>query len=541
MVNGDKLTAENFSIDITPDVSALKIFRNLSFTPWYSIGEFVDNSITSALQNINQLVKVNGKDYELRIDIEFPKDKNSLIIKDNAAGISRNDLENRALKTGVPALDTSIGLGKHGVGLKAAGLWWGEKIIIETHPLNEKNGWYIDLDISQQDNLKKIVFAKSIPHRGFSGTTITIEKLWQNTPQSRTITAIRSYLPSIYRAYIGATKEEGELACSIFYQNRKLTFEYPTLLKEPFWPNKQGPEFGAPPRLWRKDISIELASGKTINGWVGILEKLSRDMSGFFLKYKNKGISGVVPMQTSDQEDSNDAKDAVTKGSYKPRKIFRQQGGYADQSFIGEFDASDFGKTITTDEPKWSAEEKNEFETKLLDLLVADNFLKMASNYRRKKASDKDAEEAAKSDIDDIKMFENSLDGILDHIDVTEDLSNLENLSPLDPESTEEVGSFRLNDREGHVHKFRFVFIKDLSRDFLVLIENPEKSQHEVLLNLFHPSLNGIIMDVSTRKILRRLGVAVAASEVFSNGYDKSKIRAKMNEILRQLASDDNV
>jgi hypothetical protein len=42
---------EDFDIDITPDISALKIFRNVSFTPWYAIGEFVDNSITSALKN----------------------------------------------------------------------------------------------------------------------------------------------------------------------------------------------------------------------------------------------------------------------------------------------------------------------------------------------------------------------------------------------------------------------------------------------------------------------------------------------------------
>ena len=102
---------DDFDIDITPDISALKIFRNVSFTPWYAIGEFVDNSITSALKNINELIAVNGADYELRIDIDFPKDLNTLLIKDNAAGISREDLEERALKTGRPALDTSIGLG----------------------------------------------------------------------------------------------------------------------------------------------------------------------------------------------------------------------------------------------------------------------------------------------------------------------------------------------------------------------------------------------------------------------------------------------
>ena len=540
MSNNNNFNEAEFPIDITPDVSALKIFRNLSFTPWYAIGEFVDNSITSALKNMDDLIALNGTDYELRIDIEFPRNKDSLIIKDNAAGISRTDLIERALKTGVPAIDTSVGLGKHGVGMKAAGLWWGEKITIETHPINEKNGWHIDLDISDQDNKKKIVVAKPITHRGYPGTTITVEKLWQKTPQSRTITAIRSYLPSIYRAYIGSTKEDGELKCLIFYQNKQLTFEYPTLLSEPLWPTKNGPEFGAPVRLWRKDINIQLSSGKSISGWVGILEKLNRDMSGFFLKYRNKGISGVVPMQNSDPEDSRDAKDTVSKGAYKPRKIFRQSGGYADQSFIGEFDASEFGKTITTDEPKWSAEEKDEFETKLLDLLVADDYLRMATNYRRKKASEKDVEEAIQSDAEENKLFQDSLDGNIDHSDISEELESLEVLPALDPESTEDTGSFLLHDREGHKHNFRFIFVKDISREFIMLIENPEKRIHEIQMNLFHPCMNGIIVDTSTRKAIKRLGIAIAASEVFSNGYDKSKIRTKMNEILRQLELNDD-
>ena len=540
MSNNNNFNEAEFPIDITPDVSALKIFRNLSFTPWYAIGEFVDNSITSALKNMDDLIALNGTDYELRIDIEFPRNKDSLIIKDNAAGISRTDLIERALKTGVPAIDTSVGLGKHGVGMKAAGLWWGEKITIETHPINEKNGWHIDLDISDQDNKKKIVVAKPITHRGYPGTTITVEKLWQKTPQSRTITSIRSYLPSIYRAYIGSTKEDGELKCLIFYQNKQLTFEYPTLLSEPLWPTKNGPEFGAPVRLWRKDINIQLSSGKSISGWVGILEKLNRDMSGFFLKYRNKGISGVVPMQNSDPEDSRDAKDTVSKGAYKPRKIFRQSGGYADQSFIGEFDASEFGKTITTDEPKWSVEEKNEFETKLLDLLVADDYLRMATNYRRKKASEKDVEEAIQSDAEENKLFQDSLDGNIDHSDISEELESLEVLPALDPESTEDTGSFLLHDREGHKHNFRFIFVKDISREFIMLIENPEKRIHEIQMNLFHPCMNGIIVDTSTRKAIKRLGIAIAASEVFSNGYDKSKIRTKMNEILRQLELNDD-
>ena len=138
-------------------------------------------------------------------------------------------------------------------------------------------------------------------------------------------------------------------------------------------------------------------------------------------------------------------------------------------------------------------------------------------------------------------MFQDSLDGNIDHSDISEAPESLDNLPALDPESTENAGSFLLHDREGHKHNFKFIFVKDISREFIILMENPEKRSHEIQMNLFHPCMNGIVIDTSTRKAIKRLGIAIAASEVFSNGYDKSKIRTKMNEILRQLElNDDN-
>ena len=54
---------DSFEVDIAPDVTALAIFKSLSFTPWYALGEFVDNSITSAIKNLPELIEKNGKDY----------------------------------------------------------------------------------------------------------------------------------------------------------------------------------------------------------------------------------------------------------------------------------------------------------------------------------------------------------------------------------------------------------------------------------------------------------------------------------------------
>jgi hypothetical protein len=162
----------------------------MSFTPWYALGEFVDNSITSALKNVDALQAKNGPDYELEVSISFPPGENKLVVDDNAAGITREDMQ-RALKTGMPAADTSIGLGKHGVGMKAASLWWGAHVVIDTYPLNEPNGWHVEIDASEGGDITSVVKVHKIKHRGYSGTHLEVRELWKKTPQTKTITSIK--------------------------------------------------------------------------------------------------------------------------------------------------------------------------------------------------------------------------------------------------------------------------------------------------------------------------------------------------------------
>ena len=525
-----------FEVNIEPDASALRMFRSMSFTAWYALGEFVDNSITSALRNQNELVAKNGPDYKLKVSINFPPEANSLIVEDNAAGITRKDMQ-RALKTGVPPEDTSIGLGKHGVGMKAASLWWGEHVIIDTYPLDEEHGWHVEIDVSEKGEVTSIVQVQKIPHRGFSGTRLEVRGLWQKTPQSRTVTSIKSYLPSIYRGFLGDTAREGQLKCEIHYQGLPLKFEYPKLLTEPLWTSTTGPGEGEISRYWRKEIEIELQTGKKISGWVGILDRMSRDLSGFFLHYRGKGIAGVVPLNSDKDEDQAEAKDAISKGSYKPRRIFKQQGSYPDQSFIGEFDITAFGKTITTDSPLWTPDEEGEFIEKLFNKMSDDDYIRMASNYRRKKTTVVDEVENRKSDKTEAQVIEVALSGHVDHIEIETTEEYLEEIkNALSDESREEIMVVPIQDHEGHKHIFNLVFVKDVSRDFLVLIESGVH-EHQIEVNVFHPGLNGIILDGHGRKILQRLTIAFAASEVFSSGYDKSRLRNKANYVLSQLGT----
>jgi hypothetical protein len=523
-----------FEVNIEPDASALRMFRSMSFTPWYALGEFVDNSITSALKHFDDLKAKNGPDYELEVSITFPPGENALVVEDNAAGITREDMH-RALKTGVPPEDTSVGLSKHGVGMKAASLWWGGHVIIDTYPLNEPNGWHVEIDASEDGDVTSMVQVRKIKHRGYSGTRLEVRELWKKTPQSKTITSIKSYLPSIYRSFLGDTRKEDQMKCVLLYQGKSLKFQYPTILTEPFWPSKTGPGYGEKPRLWRKEISITLSTGKVITGWVGILEQMSRDLSGFFLHYRGKGVAGVVPLDGDDSEDQAEAKDAISRGSYKPRKIFKQQGSYPDQSFIGEFDITQFGKTITTDSPLWTPDEEGEFTEKLLNLLSDDDYIRMANNFRRRKTAASDEKANKVADKSEARIIEGALSGNLDHQEVEATEAEMESIrTVLEADSVEEIMSINLRDKENHAHKFDVSFVKDVSRAFLVVTEN-EEYDHLIQVNVFHPALSDINLDIHGRKILQRIGVAFAASEVFNSGYDKQKIRMKANQILAQL------
>ncbi len=536
MENKDKKAqdGEDFEVNIEPDASALRMFRSMSFTPWYALGEFVDNSITSALRNQKELVAKNGEDYELKVEISFPAGTNSLVVEDNAAGITQKDMQ-RALKTGVPPEDTSVGLSKHGVGMKAASLWWGEHVIIDTYPLEESNGWHVEIDVSEKGEVTSIVNVKKIKHRGYSGTRLEVRGLWQKTPQAKTVTSIKSYLPSIYRAFLGETAKDGQLKCAILYQGQPLKFEYPKLLTEPLWTSTSGPGEGEKARYWRKEVSIELQTGKKIEGWVGILDRMSRDLSGFFLHYRGKGIAGVVPLNSDKDEDQAEAKDAISRGSYKPRRIFKQQGSYPDQSFIGEFDITEFGKTITTDSPLWTPDEEGEFIEKLFNKMSDDDYIRMATNLRRNKAALVDEEANKKSDKTEAQVIQEALSGQVDHVEMETTEEELEKIKEiLGDDAKEEIWVVPIEDQEGHKHFFKLSFVKDVSRGFLVLKET-SSFEHEIEVNIFHPSLNGIILDANGRKILQRLAVAFAASEVFSSGYDKVRLRNKANDVLSKL------
>ena len=543
-------------INIRPRTGSLRIFKNLTFKAWYAVGEFVDNSITSAIQNFDRLQDANGGEYSLNVSISFDSVKNCLTIDDNAAGIQLSDMA-RALKTSEPPLDTSEGLSLHGVGMKAAGFWWGERIEIETHPLGGSSGLKVSLDLREIDESdNENVQVHEIPHRGISGTTIKIQRLWKGAPKGRTPAAIKAFLPSIYRSFLGtrpsvegtkfAPPLDSHINLKLFYNGDQLSYQPVQLLREKFWPNVDGPADGAEPIAWQDDVILELSTGQIVIGWVGLLDTMSRDRAGFALQYRGKSISGIA---ANSEDDLGGV--SFERGAYKPRKIFGQPGSYADQSIVGEFDLSDFGKSITTDSVTWTSEEEDAF-VEAIDKFMRNpqkNFIAQANNLRRRKKP-QSAIESDQSAIErEVISFSEALtDAHIGHGDVVESPAtehehedSEQEMIEIESENSgiEESQSFPIHDFEGHIHSISISYSHQPGDKFLEIVENAV-FEHKLVINAAHRALADLApIEGKVRDMLIRLVTAIASAEIFSNGneVERSEFRRKLNKALEARAS----
>jgi hypothetical protein len=541
-------------INIRPRTGSLRIFKSLTFKAWYALGEFIDNSITSAIHNIDQLRDSVDGEYSLNVSISFDSVKNCLTIDDNAAGIQLADMA-RALKTSEPPLDVSKGLSLHGVGMKAAGFWWGERIEIETHPLGENCGWKVSLDlreIDESDSENVEVF--EIPHRGVSGTTVRVQRLWNGVPKGKTPAAIKAFLPSIYRSFLGTrpsvdgvnftpTVDSG-INLQLIYNGEHLSYQPVQLLNEKFWPNVDGPADGAEPIAWHDDVVLELATGQVVIGWVGLLDTMSRDRAGFALQYRGKSIAGIA---ANSEEDLGGV--SFERGAYKPRKIFGQPGSYPDQSIVGEFDLSDFGKSITTDSVTWTSEEEDAFVEAIYKFMrnPQKDFIAQANNLRRRKKPQSTVESDQSAIEREITSFSEALtDAHIGHGDV-DDSTYLERETRRDPNSSldssyldaELSQSFPIHDSDGHVHSLSISYSHQPDDKFFEIIENATFG-HRLVINAAHRTLADLApIEGKVRDMLIRLSTAIASAEIFSEGneFERSKFRRKLNAVLEARAT----
>lgn len=533
--------ADDFNVDITPSVTTYELYQIASYTHWFAIGEFIDNSITSAFLNWQELQNLYSKNYQLNIEIDFDNDAKTLTIRDNAAGIARHEIQ-RALRAGEPPADKSL-LSVHGVGMKMSSFWMARNLKIQTWPINYSLGYEVSVDLDEIKRTKSaITQVHEIQGQKFPGTLIRLSKLNdEKIPRGTGVAKLKLLLTSMYRLFLTNSDQR----VNIFFNGKPLVFRSPEILNVPFWPDREGP-INDIPILWEREFSYTSSKGQTVFGKVGLLETMSRDLSGFMLHYKGKGMGGIGAVDSSEEFSQQDVRDS--REYYRPSRIFGQEGSYRYQRFTGVFDISDLGKTSSTDSIKWGPDDEHDFIESLIGFLKDPNFnmWAMAENYQPRKALKlKEANEKinlSTFSVEEVstlsEYFNTNIHGDeIMHLDTEDEVETKERPRSLErvPESefVSTQNTFSVPDAKGHIHHFEPQFIDDPEFD-LFYVKSSRQDTHEIRINVGHPFLRRLQWgNPDVREAVIQMIYLMSVPEVFLPlRNSRSAFREKINEIV---------
>ena len=335
-------------VSIGPEI--IRSYKRLSYTAWHAIAEFVDNSIQSYLNNIDQLEPLYAESGQrLTVRITYTQtDGGRLEISDNAMGMSQEELNN-ALRIGRTPEITS-GLSEFGMGMKTAACWFGNSWDLKTKKLGMEQGQSIVFDVetvaSGNLDLQHSTFAAP-PEEHY--TTITIRDL-NRFLHGAGIARVKRFLSSMYRVKI---KEES-LALSFNTEWLKWTS-----------PISDGNVHISQGEECINEFEFDV-NEKKVCGWIAILERGSRQDAGLTIIRRGRVIKGWPE-------------------SWRPQTIYGQFEGSNDlvnQRLVGEVNLDEFGVSHTKDDILWDGDAEALVESELAN--VSESFVNIARSYRRR-------------------------------------------------------------------------------------------------------------------------------------------------------------
>ena len=335
-------------VAIGPEI--IRSYKRLSYTAWHAIAEFVDNSIQSYVNNIDRLEPLYAKlGQRLIVRVTYGQtDGGRLIITDNAMGMSQQELSD-ALWIGRTPEITS-GLSEFGMGLKTAACWFGNRWEIKTKKLGSEKGLKIVFDVEEVASGNLDLHYSSFPApTGEHYTTITITDL-NRFLHGAGIARVKRFLSSMYRVKI---------------KQKSLALSFNTELLRWIPPTDSGNVHISEGEKCFEEFEFDL-NGKTVFGWIAILEKGSRSNAGLTIIRRGRVIKGWPD-------------------SWRPQTIYGQFEGSNDlinQRLVGEVNLNDFGVSHTKDDILWDGDDESLLERKLAN--VAEPFVEIARSYRRR-------------------------------------------------------------------------------------------------------------------------------------------------------------
>lgn len=313
---------------VGPD--AITSYRRLDYSPWHAIAEFVDNSTQSYFDNRAVLDErmQEEPDKVLTVSIVYDKAAGLLRVVDNAMGMADGDLEH-ALHVARPPSNTS-GRSKYGMGMKTAACWMGNCWTITTKKLGEPVEHTVTVDVEgvaeqQADG----VVHETRPKPAEQHYTIIEIVNMNRTFHSRTLGKIAEFLRSMYRSDLS----EGIL--SLRWRDQPLVWE---AIDERLLVAGDGTKY-------RKEFAFEV-DGKTVHGWVGILDKGSRADAGFSILQAKRVVRGWPD-------------------AWRPSTPYGQWQGSNDlvnQRLVGEVHLDGFDVSHTKDNILWRDSQEDDVE-----------------------------------------------------------------------------------------------------------------------------------------------------------------------------------
>ena len=507
-------------VNIRPGVSMLSVLRNLKYSYWHALAEFVDNAVQSYVANRDALKAADPAFQQLRVDIKLSsRDGGVLTIRDNAAGIAVNEFP-RAFKPAAIPPDRS-GLSEFGMGMKAAACWCARTWSVRTKPLGDPHEYSINFNIEEivADQIEELeVLAGPPGGPAQHHTEVKLQGLHQIPTAGTTLRKIKQHLADIYRDFV----RRGELVLK--FNDEELLYDEPTVLVAPFYKDENGS-----PQRWRKEIDFDFGNGLRAHGFAAIRETASVSRAGFALFRRGRVIQG-----------SGD-------DGYRPEKIFRKSNSFEYQRVFGELHLEGFEVTHTKDGFKWD-ENEDVFLDLLKDHLSSEDLplLQQARGYRvgpRREDLQEGAEEAGANVAQTLERSAGP---------VVADLRNDQSEDPVPATLPDASLLTRRTIQISHPPWTWIVTIEqtaDPNADWIEIAEEPSQGTSRdpqrtvgLRLSLAHPFMQRFAgSDPELIEPLLRIAAALALGEIIARERAEprafGKVRENVNELLRRVLS----
>jgi len=505
-------------VSIRPQVTMLSILKYIEYEMWFALAEFVDNSIASYQKSQDELKKIDGAFYKLKINIEINEHENKITIRDNAAGIGEADYQRAFRAAEIPPDNT--GLSEFGMGMKSAACWFSNNWRVSSTAIGEVYEKRVNFNMDKivSDKLEELEVETM---RCDKDAHYTIVELFgvSRMPKGKNITKIKNHLKSIYREFI----RSGNVILKV--DNEMLSYVDPAILVAPKYNDPQGD-----PITWRKEISFPIEEGLSVKGFVAIREKGSTSEAGFALFRRGRVVEGSYD------------------SGFRPDLIFGSSNSYRYQRVFGELHLEGFDVAFTKKGIQWD-ENLEVFLELLKDDITTKDFplLQQAEEYRVR-ATEKEYQSATKALDQTVSDFQkNAQQAITDVLAQPPAPQEDDKSLPAVQKNIQKDFTVEFNDTQWKI-SIELSYepsVKDLIEvgDHLIVTKDSSKDirQIGIRLSLTHPFMvQHVGVDHQRIEPVLRLVAALGLSEIIakeSGARMQGEIRRNLNELITKLST----